>query len=256
MKSAYLLSLALSVGTSMAYTVHNVSVGEGALDYTPNAISAKVGDFVVFTFLSGTHGVAQASYDSPCLPYSDSTEGAGKTGLYSGLITPIRNYNPTYTIRIDTTDPIWFYCPEAFHCQTGMVGVINPGDGQSVADFSSAAENLSRNLAPAVEFGNTTVGATSPVSSPSSSSSAASSVASTSSSSSSSSVSSSAASTSTAVTTQVASTSSATTTFFTATSASSSASAATSSSASASNANIAGSAVLLAVIAGGLRLLA
>ncbi|KAK9255806.1 Cupredoxin [Lipomyces tetrasporus] len=231
MKSAYLLSLALSVGTSMAYTVHNVSVGEGALDYTPNAISAKVGDFVVFTFLSGTHGVAQASYDSPCLPYSDSTEGAGKTGLYSGLITPIRNYNPTYTIRIDTTDPIWFYCPEAFHCQTGMVGVINPGDGQSVADFSSAAENLSRNLAPAVEFGNTTVGATSPVSSPSSSSSAASSVASTSS-------------------------SSATTTFFTATSASSSASAATSSSASASNANIAGSAVLLAVIAGGLRLLA
>ncbi|KAK9248612.1 Cupredoxin [Lipomyces tetrasporus] len=231
MKSAYLLSVALSVGTSMAYTVHNVSVGEGALDYTPNTISAKVGDFVVFTFLSGTHGVAQASYDSPCLPYSDSTEGAGKTGLYSGLITPIRNYDPTYTIRIDTTDPIWFYCPEAFHCQTGMVGVINPGDGQSVADFSSAAENLSRNLAPAVEFGNTTVGATSPVPSPSSSSSAASSVASTSS-------------------------SSATTTFFTATSASSSASAATSSSASASNANIAGSAVLLAVIAGGLRLLA
>ncbi|KAK9326437.1 Cupredoxin [Lipomyces orientalis] len=235
MKSAYLLSLALSVGTSMAYTVYNVSVGEGALDYTPNTITADVGDYVVFTFLSGTHGVAQASYDSPCSPYSDSTEGAGKTGLYSGLITPIRNYDPTYTIRIDSTDPIWFYCPEAFHCQSGMVGVINPGDGQSLAEFNSVAENLSRNLAPAVEFGNTTIGATTSDAS-SSSSSSSSSVSSTPSSSSS-------------AASSVASTSSSS-------SSSVSASAATSSSASASNANIAGSAVILAVMAAGLRLLA
>ncbi|KAK9432935.1 hypothetical protein V1505DRAFT_390863 [Lipomyces doorenjongii] len=115
MKPAYILALGLSLVTStMAYQVHNISVGQGALDYSPNTVTASVGDYVQFTFLTGTHGVAQASYDSPCTPYSDSTEGAGKNGIYSGLIAPYTNYSPTYTIRINSTDPIWFYCPEAY----------------------------------------------------------------------------------------------------------------------------------------------
>lgn len=31
----------------------------------------------------------------------------------------------TYTIRVMDTQPIWFYCSQATHCQGGMVGAIN-----------------------------------------------------------------------------------------------------------------------------------
>ncbi|KAK9483637.1 hypothetical protein V1527DRAFT_261738 [Lipomyces starkeyi] len=231
MKLAHILALGLALGMStMAYKVHNISVGEGALDYTPNSVIASVGDYVQFTFLTGTHAVAQASYDSPCTPYSDSTEGAGNNGIYSGLISPFTNYSPKYTIRINSTDPIWFYCPEAYHCQSGMVGVINPGKDQSLSDFTNLAAQQSRNQAPAVLSGNTTIGATSDVpTSPSNTS--VTSVASTS--------------------TSVASAASSI-----ATSATSSSAAAASSSVSAGNVNVAGSAILITALAAGLRLLA
>ena len=31
----------------------------------------------------------------------------------------------TYTIRVMDKTPIWFYCSQAKHCQSGMVGAIN-----------------------------------------------------------------------------------------------------------------------------------
>jgi hypothetical protein len=31
----------------------------------------------------------------------------------------------SFTITINSTDPIWIYCPEDTHCEEGMVGVIN-----------------------------------------------------------------------------------------------------------------------------------
>jgi hypothetical protein len=31
----------------------------------------------------------------------------------------------TYTIRVQDTKPIWFYCSQGKHCQAGMVGAIN-----------------------------------------------------------------------------------------------------------------------------------
>ncbi|KAK9356083.1 Cupredoxin [Lipomyces doorenjongii] len=231
MKPAYILALGLSLVTStMAYQVHNISVGQGALDYSPNTVTASVGDYVQFTFLTGTHGVAQASYDSPCTPYSDSTEGAGKNGIYSGLIAPYTNYSPTYTIRINSTDPIWFYCPEAYHCQSGMVGAINPGNGQSVSDFTNLAAQQSHNSAPAVVLGNTTIGAIGDVpTSPSNVS--VTSVASTS--------------------TSVAASASIITI-----SATSSSAAAASSSVSAANVNVASGAILITALAAGLRLFA
>ncbi|KAK9333216.1 hypothetical protein V1520DRAFT_183731 [Lipomyces starkeyi] len=234
MKLAYILALGLSLGTfTMAYQVHNISVGKGALDYSPNSVIASVGDYVQFTFLTGTHAVAQASYDLPCTPYSDSTEGAGNNGIYSGLISPYANYSPKYTIRINSTDPIWFYCPEAYHCQSGMVGVINPGKGQSLSDFTILAAQQSSNRAPAVVSGNTTIGATSDVpTSPSNTSvTSVTSVASTS--------------------TPVASAASSIET-----SATSSSAAAASSSVSAGNVNVAGSALLITALAAGLHLLA
>jgi hypothetical protein len=31
-----------------------------------------------------------------------------------------------FTVMVNSTDPIWFYCGQVGHCQGGMVGVINP----------------------------------------------------------------------------------------------------------------------------------
>lgn len=31
-----------------------------------------------------------------------------------------------FTITINDTTPIWYYCDHIGHCQAGMVGVINP----------------------------------------------------------------------------------------------------------------------------------
>jgi len=42
----------------------------------------------------------------------------------NGQLTVLLKKN-TFTIDITTTDPIWFYCAQAMHCQAGMVGVIN-----------------------------------------------------------------------------------------------------------------------------------
>jgi hypothetical protein len=32
---------------------------------------------------------------------------------------------PTFTITINNTTPLWFYCAQAKHCQNGMVMAIN-----------------------------------------------------------------------------------------------------------------------------------
>jgi len=32
---------------------------------------------------------------------------------------------PTFTITINNTSPLWFYCAQAKHCQSGMVMAIN-----------------------------------------------------------------------------------------------------------------------------------
>lgn len=32
---------------------------------------------------------------------------------------------PSFTIPVTDTKPIWFYCSQGKHCQSGMVGVIN-----------------------------------------------------------------------------------------------------------------------------------
>lgn len=41
--------------------------------------------------------------------------------LYTEHIQPT-----TFTVTINDTNPIYFYCLFTGHCQAGMVGVINP----------------------------------------------------------------------------------------------------------------------------------
>ncbi|KAK9448877.1 Cupredoxin [Limtongia smithiae] len=166
--------------TASAYTVHAVTAGLDAFSFQPDSITADVGDYVVFTVTTGSHGIAQSTYDSPCSPYSDST---GVNGIFSGILSPTGDVNLTYTIRINTTDPIWFYCPEAYHCQSGMTGVINPLANESLSDYTALAAEQTYNTQPSVEVGNTTIGAENSTTSSNTSSSSTSSASSSSSSS-------------------------------------------------------------------------
>jgi plastocyanin len=116
-----MLMLLLSSGLVSAALVatHDVQVGARGLSFTPNITTAAIGDIVTFHFFPGKHNVAQGSFSNPC----SSLPG----GFYSGFIVPNSGEaNEVFTVTINDTNPIWYYCTEHMHCQLGMAGVINP----------------------------------------------------------------------------------------------------------------------------------
>ena len=59
------LALALAVSAK----VIQVEVAEDGFSFTPNTISAAVGDQVAFTFNGNGHNVAQGNFGAACQPY-------------------------------------------------------------------------------------------------------------------------------------------------------------------------------------------
>lgn len=55
-------------------------------------------------------------------------------------------------MTVNSTDPIFFYCSQAGHCGTGMVGAVNPSSSQTLDAFRSAAQGKSSS-SPANVFG-------------------------------------------------------------------------------------------------------
>ncbi|OJJ42160.1 hypothetical protein ASPZODRAFT_105718 [Penicilliopsis zonata CBS 506.65] len=109
-------------GLVAASNTTEVDVGEDGLTYSPDTLHLSAGDKVEFHFYPGNHSVVQAAFDSPCHPKND-------TSIFSGFIATTSNENESstvFTVTINDTDPIWFYCGQTGHCQAGMVGVINP----------------------------------------------------------------------------------------------------------------------------------
>ena len=49
-----------------------------------------------------------------------------------------------------TDAPLWFYCAQANHCQSGMTFAINPPAG-SVDKFNKVAASKEQNIAPSGE---------------------------------------------------------------------------------------------------------
>lgn len=101
-------------------TVHVVKVGgaNGTIAFAPNDIKAAVGDMIQFQFAPNNHSVVQSTFDAPC-------QASGST--FSGYMPVAANAvtTPTYTIMVNDTKPLWFYCSQAKHCQNGMSMVVN-----------------------------------------------------------------------------------------------------------------------------------
>ena len=110
-----------STTTSSTSGITTIAVGNGGLNFSPNNISLPVGSVVEFQFYPPTHSVAQAAFADPCTPL------ANNTGFFSGGFTTSSGTNSNvFSIKINDTKPIWYYCGYPGHCEAGMVGVINP----------------------------------------------------------------------------------------------------------------------------------
>lgn len=111
------------VGAAVAEQ-HFITVANrtGGLVFTPDSLQAAQGDTVTFRFWPKNHSVAQSTFAQPCAPMNN--------GFWSGYVPTtsaesVANWTFTYEVT-NASAPVWFYCTQGRHCQSGMVGVINP----------------------------------------------------------------------------------------------------------------------------------
>ena len=126
--------------------IHIVDVGKDGLTYTPPYITANVGDVVEMRFFAKNHTLVQSSFQDPCTPLA----GGIFAGFHPSNITAQTTGLVTFTtiaFPVETTSPLWFYCAQANHCQSGMTFAINPPAG-SVAIFDKVAATKAENIAP------------------------------------------------------------------------------------------------------------
>jgi len=121
LQSFGLLCLALLSGTALG-KVHDVDVGKSGFTFSPSTVTAAVGDHVNFHFYGGDHSVSQSLFIAPCQP-------SGPKAIFSGFINPTdysQQASKMFSMRVNSTAPIWLYCSQVEHCQLGMAMVINP----------------------------------------------------------------------------------------------------------------------------------
>ncbi|KAG2418383.1 hypothetical protein HFD88_001484 [Aspergillus terreus] len=90
-----------SMGTATPSAVQTVDVGEHGFSFDPDTLQVAPGGKVEFHFYPGNHSVAQASFDRPCHPMSDSS-------FFSGFVAPTNGESDTvFTVTVNDTTPIW-----------------------------------------------------------------------------------------------------------------------------------------------------
>ncbi|KAJ6461263.1 hypothetical protein C8R47DRAFT_1080683 [Mycena vitilis] len=105
---------------------HVIKVGADGLNYSPSNISASIGDTVTFEFHQVNHTVTESSFLHPCEALGTTNPGA--VGFKSGfkpVAAGVTSNFPTFKITVNDTAPIWGYCGQTGHCQSGMVFSIN-----------------------------------------------------------------------------------------------------------------------------------
>jgi len=142
--STVIAATALS-GSALAAD-HIVVVGKDGLSFVPNSVEAATGDTVTFKFWPKNHSIAQGPFTSPCAPVDN--------GFWSGYVPTSDNTSAStttfmYTVQ-NASAPVWYYCTQAKHCQSGMVGVINPpkSGNRTIAAYAEGAKNATANVQP------------------------------------------------------------------------------------------------------------
>ncbi|KAJ4408926.1 hypothetical protein N0V82_009581 [Gnomoniopsis sp. IMI 355080] len=104
-----------------------ILVGGSALTFTPNSVVAQPGDVLQFQFGARNHTVTQSAQQSPCQPLANANANAGG-GVNSGFIPfdgGASGAVGTFDVPVMNNQPMWLYCAQATHCQSGMVMAIN-----------------------------------------------------------------------------------------------------------------------------------
>ncbi|KAI0882504.1 Cupredoxin [Annulohypoxylon maeteangense] len=142
-----------------AAATHTVIVGGSAgLVYTPDQITANVGDMVIFEFMSANHTATQSTFATPC----KIMEGGMDSGFQANANNTV-NPPPKVAMQVMTTEPLWFYCRQSGHCGKGMTFSINPSAAKTQAMFQAMAIQQNGTGAGSAITGNSTAIASSAV---------------------------------------------------------------------------------------------
>lgn len=134
-------------------TTHTVLVGWSGFKFTPNETFAKPGDTVEFKFYPPDHSVIRGDYEHGCIPYENI--GVNQVGFYSEpqILSGISEDNPTFNVKVNDTDPIFYYCGAIGSCKNKhMIGVINPNKTQTLAGHLKFVEEAEFELIPGQDW--------------------------------------------------------------------------------------------------------
>lgn len=138
-----------AASSSSTGTVYDVDVGDGSLNFSPDTVTAEVGDTINFHFYPRNHSVVQSSFNAPCVPLSGSS--SDKPAIYSGFMPVAADAGDMmFSVMVNSTNPIWLYCSQGNHCQSGMSMVVNPPDsGPNTLDaYMEAAKGVQTAMSP------------------------------------------------------------------------------------------------------------
>ncbi|KAJ7648462.1 hypothetical protein B0H17DRAFT_1103221 [Mycena rosella] len=145
------LVLALLFPTVKGQTTHTVNVGVEGSFYSPPTISAGLNDTVTFVFGGDAHTVTQSTFASPCVRLAGGFDSG-----FAGRGANFSNPAPVWSLRVtNASEPIWFFCQASIptsHCESGMVGVINPPSIPMYQQFVSAAKLVTVTPKPSPSF--------------------------------------------------------------------------------------------------------
>ncbi|KAF5023643.1 hypothetical protein F66182_4312 [Fusarium sp. NRRL 66182] len=139
-----------ATGTSSGEaTTHTINVGASGHKFTPSEVKAEVGDILEWRFYPSSHWVIRGDYENPCIPYE--YVDLDRTGFSSGTekVEAITDDGPRYRVRVNDTDPIWFYCGAPGSCvRYHMMGVVNPTKNETLDDWQERAKDVDFQLRP------------------------------------------------------------------------------------------------------------
>jgi len=120
-----------------------VQVGAGGkLAFSPQNITAAVGDTIAFQFQGKNHSVTQSTFANPCAIQTTPAQG-----IDSGFQAVPANATqlPEWSFTVNNASaPLWFFCAQttpANHCAAGMVFSVNANEAspKNFAAYQAAA---------------------------------------------------------------------------------------------------------------------
>ncbi|KAI8715387.1 hypothetical protein NCS52_01046100 [Fusarium sp. LHS14.1] len=140
---------AATTASSSGVATHTVNVGASGHKFTPAEVKAEVGDVIEWRFYPSGHNVIRGTFEQPCIPYE--YVGLNKEGFSSGAqkVQAITDDGPRFRVRVNNTDPIFFYCGAPGSCvDWHMMGVVNPSKNETLDMWLEKAKDVDYQLLP------------------------------------------------------------------------------------------------------------